>query len=148
MHKSKLWKTQLAMASVFLVLLPFKYGVLSLVGTPAVGHVVQLSTSCVDGKPARPQPRATVEFLVDGAKQLVLGGGGDGISKFCSVHLGNAVGVTYLHLSWVDGTVATVGNPVPTFWTFLGAGIFLNIIGNLVLMLTRREPAKRPSRQD
>jgi hypothetical protein len=58
------------------------------------------------------------------------------------------VGVTCLDWPRTNDIVAMVGNPVPAFWTLLGAGFFFNVVGNLVLRLTIREVAKRPSRQD
>jgi hypothetical protein len=133
----------MVMVVVFLVLMPLKYAVLSLGGTESIGTVILLSTSCDNGKPTKPQPRITAYFLAGEVKHEVLGGEGNGIPEFCTINIGDAVRVTYFAIPKVNYILATVGNPKEIFLTFFGCGIFLNIVGNLMLALLKWDEVSR-----
>jgi len=48
----------------FVILLPFKYTVLSICRTEVVGTVLAVSTACKRGEPMRPQPEIVAAFFI------------------------------------------------------------------------------------
>jgi hypothetical protein len=131
------------MAVFFLVLMPLKYAILSVGGTETIGKITLLSTSCDNGSPIKPKPRVTAVIWVGNMKHEVSGGGGDGISEFCNIKIGDTLKVTYFDVPKVNYIVATIGNPKEIFLTFFGCGIFLNIVGNLLLVLLKWDAGRR-----
>ena len=123
-------------------MIPAKYAALSVFGTTAIGKVISLSTECSGGKPILPQPSLTAKFSITGT-EYEIHGGQEGVPEFCNLKVGDAVKVAYFLVPKINHMVVTTGNPKEIFLTMFAGGIFLFIVGNLMLALSKWEEKKK-----
>ena len=132
MNKNSHWKIRVTLLIFFLILLPLKYGILSLAGTETIGKITALSAPCENGIKSPPQPREMINFYVKDTEHEMLSDGG--IQNFCHVKIGDKVQVTYFYLPIFNYMLLTIRNPIADFWIFFGCGILFNCIANLILL--------------
>jgi hypothetical protein len=145
MDKNRRWQIRAVLAVIFLILIPLKFIVLSVVGIETTGKTTSLSTPCENGIPVRPQARITAVFWIDGVEDKVVGAAGYGNPAFCNVNLGDIVKVTYIAMTKINYTLATIGDPKNVLSAFLAGGILINIVGNFILTLLQWYQARKSS---